>query len=753
LTQRRIKFTEAESHTTMGVEEVKGPGAVQDPVLDEKAPSVEVDLKSESEAEGAITDLYTPFPDVKGIEPEPNPLTVRAVLIGIILGSLVNASNVYLGLKTGFTFSATMFGAIFGFGGILLLTKMFPMIPGVGDRFGPQENSIIQAAATGAGGVSGMFVAGVPAMYRLELLSDDPIQDFGRILTITIVCAFFGIFAAVPLRKFFIINVARELNLVFPTPTATAMTIRSMHAVGSGAADAIKKIKALGYAFIGAFIHIIVSQYADGILHNWHPFTWIYLWSGRTNMTSIAAESWGWYIQITPAFFGSGMLVGLNAALSWWLGTVFAWAIVGPILVHYGEVVGSPTDDPNWKGLVSYGSMSGVGEEGWVASPRYWFLWPGVIVLIVYSLVEFVLHFRVLYDGTVYAVRETSVSLNNFMQRRGKSIGFLERQAAKVNNSDSLVEDFATPEQQVPIWAWVSGTIAAMILAIIVCEVQFNINGGLAIVACLLGLIFAFLSIYGGAVTDCTPLTASAKASQLVFGGITHGQEVKHAQRINLIAGNIASGTADVATALVSDFRVGFLLKTPPKAQFYAQTLGSVVAVFLAPGVFVLFMSAYPCVWNPDNLEDRCPFAAPSVTAWQAVAEAVTLPELPIPKSSAIFCGVMGAICVIQATVKNFYLTGEREKYRNWLPNWMSIGVAWVIGVDSAYANAVAAGAVFAAVWRKYKPASFETYCFAVAAGLIAGEGLGGVLNAALELGKVSGTYKGNWIATPGETW
>ena len=57
-------------------------------------------------------------------------------------------------------------------------------------------------------------------MYRLELLSDNPIDDFPRILTLTIICAFFGIFAAVPLRKFFIINVARELNLVFPTHIA-----------------------------------------------------------------------------------------------------------------------------------------------------------------------------------------------------------------------------------------------------------------------------------------------------------------------------------------------------------------------------------------------------------------------------------------------------------------------------------------------------------------------------------------------------
>lgn len=69
--------------------------------------------------------------------------------------------------------------------------------------------------------MAGLFVAGLPAMYRLSLLSENPKDDFGRILTITLVCAFFGLFAAVPLRKFFIINVARELNLVFPSPTAT----------------------------------------------------------------------------------------------------------------------------------------------------------------------------------------------------------------------------------------------------------------------------------------------------------------------------------------------------------------------------------------------------------------------------------------------------------------------------------------------------------------------------------------------------
>ncbi|KAF4971700.1 hypothetical protein FZEAL_9764 [Fusarium zealandicum] len=726
------------------------------PTYEDKQPHFDVDLKSDTDGdEDRITDLFSSFPPAKGVEYEPNPLTVRAVVVGIILGSLVNASNVYLGLKTGFTFPATMFGAIFGYGFILMLTKAMPNVPILGGKFGPQENSIIQAAATGAGGMSGVFVAGLPAMYRLELLSENPKEDFARILTITFVCALFGLFAAVPLRRFFIINVARELNLVFPTPTATAMTIRSMHAVGSGAADAVRKIKALAYAFLIAFLIIVVGQYADGILHNWHIFTWFYAWGGYSVPGLLDIESWGWYVQLTPAFFGSGILVGLNAAISWWGGTVVAWGLVGPLLVHYGECIGIMVGEDKWEGLTRFSLMTGVDEPGYVPSPRYWFLWPGVMVLMVYSLIEFFLHGKVVWDGVKFALRESARSINNRLQARGHHVSFFEKQAAKADEDSGLVEDFALADQQVPTWVWVAGTAVFMAVACIVAEVQFHMNAGLAILACILGLIFAFMSIYGGAVTDCAPLTASAKASQLVYGGITKGNfDIKSAQRINLVAGNIASGTADVANSLVSDFRVGFLLRTPPNLQFYAQALGTFVSVFLAPGIFVLFMSAYPCVYRPSpDPADICPFAAPSVAAWEAVATAVTMPSIPIPRSSAIFSIVMGIVCAIQAIVKHFYLVGSREKYRDWLPNWMSVGVAWVLGPDSGYANAILFGSITAWWWRKWFRNHFEMYAFAIAAGLIAGEGLGGVINAALELGKVSGTFKGTEIALPGAEW
>lgn len=73
-------------------------------ITDEKAPSVDIKSDESDGGDPPITDLFVSLPPLKGVEPEDSPLTVRAVAVGIALGSLVNASNVYLGLKTGFTF-------------------------------------------------------------------------------------------------------------------------------------------------------------------------------------------------------------------------------------------------------------------------------------------------------------------------------------------------------------------------------------------------------------------------------------------------------------------------------------------------------------------------------------------------------------------------------------------------------------------------------------------------------------------------
>ncbi|TKX22412.1 oligopeptide transporter-like protein 1 [Elsinoe australis] len=720
---------------------------------DPKGPHASVeDLEKELELEEPELDLYKPFPVSKDIAHEEHILTPRALIVGIILGSLVNCSNVYLGLKTGFTFGSSMFGAIFGYGIVKLFSKYCADVPFLGGPFGPQENSIIQAAATGAGGLSGLFVAALPAMYQLNLLSYNPIDDIGRIFPLTLVCSFFGLFFVTPLRKFFIINVARELRLMFPTSTATAMTIRSMHAAGGGGAEAMKKLKALGIAFGAAIVQRVASYYAVGILYDWHVFTWIFIW-GKHNNAAIYAENWGWLIEWTPAFLGSGMLVGLNSAISMMVGSVLAWGIIGPLLVKYGICVGIAnvtladlkagdiTQEfyDQWKESVTFYSMSTKTITSATPSPRYWLLWPGVMIMVCASLAEFFVQYKIIWKGLVSAWQAAAGGIAKYQQKRGKpTSAFLEKHSQTTTHADD-VQDFALPKDQVRAWEWGLGLVVTLVVTCIIGALQFDMNVGMSILASILAFMFAFLCIQCGGVTDVTPLTAAAKASQLVFGGVTAPQNlsVSQKQTLNLVAGGIASGAADMATTLTSDFRTGFLLRTPPRSQWYAQAIGTFIAVWLAPGIFVLFMSAYPCVIRPDEY-DTCAFSAPSVSAWRAVAVAVTAPSFNIPISSAIFACVMGAVAAVQALVRHFYLVGKHEYIRGYLPNWMAVALAFVIP-QTYYSTAMLIGAIVAHFWAKKRAASFDMYCYAVAAGLIAGEGLGGVVGACLELGGVSG--------------
>jgi len=154
---------------------------------------------------------------------------------------------------------------------------------------------------------------------------------------------------------------------------------------------------------------------------------------------------------------------------------------------------------------------------------------------------------------------------------------------------------------------------------------------------------------------------------------------------------------------------------TSPVKQWIAQAIGTFFAIWIAPGLFVLFTSAYPCIYDA-SLAKGCPFMVPSVSAWAAVAQAVTVPNIPIPLSSGIFAVVMGVVSIIQAIVRHKYLVGDREKYREWLPNWGAIALSWVIPAP-VFANAALIGAVAAAIWRKYNYRTWEIYGYAIAAG------------------------------------
>jgi OPT oligopeptide transporter protein len=84
-----------------------------------------------------VLDNKFPFPPLHGIPEEDHIITFRALIIGAALGAVVSASNIYLGLKTGWTFGASLFGSILGFSILKPLSRYAPKLLG-GGYFGPK---------------------------------------------------------------------------------------------------------------------------------------------------------------------------------------------------------------------------------------------------------------------------------------------------------------------------------------------------------------------------------------------------------------------------------------------------------------------------------------------------------------------------------------------------------------------------------------------------------------------------------------
>lgn len=193
--------------------------------------------------------------------------------------------SIYLGLKTGWTFGASLFGSIFGFAILKPLSRALPPWFG-GGYFGPKENCVCQSAATAAGSLGLVFTSGFPAAYQLGLLKS-PKEDFGRLITFMVACAYYGMFFAMPLRKFYIL----KQKLAFPSAVAAAFAIRSLHTGKDAESNARKKVMALFFSFATAITWKCVSEYAPGIMWDWH-WGWTLYRLGWSQ--AIRVENWNW---------------------------------------------------------------------------------------------------------------------------------------------------------------------------------------------------------------------------------------------------------------------------------------------------------------------------------------------------------------------------------------------------------------------------------------------------------------------------
>ena len=132
----------------------------------------------------------------------------------------------------------------------------------------------------------------------------------------------------------------------------------------------------------------------------------------------------------------------------------------------------------------------------------------------------------------------------------------------------------------------------------------------------------------------------------------------------------------------------------------------------------MLVTSAYPL--GGEQLPD------PAAFSWKAMAELLTqgLDALPPRAGTAVLLGV--AFGALLPLLRRF------PKLRPYLPSGLAIGIAFI--VQAFYSLVIFFGAIVLVVWQSRSPDTAKRLSFAVASGLVAGEGLFGIFKAAMTL-------------------
>lgn len=251
-------------------------------------------------------------------------LTARALLTGVLFGSVLAAGNVYTGLKCATIDSGSITASLLGFGLFAAFGRL------LGGRLSAGEINIVQATASTAGVIS--FVGGLMGPMPALALMGQATSPW-MMATWALALGFLGSFLGLALRER-LIEVER---LPFPTGAATAEVIETV--VGN-AQEAARRTKLL---VVSGPLAAFVTWLRDGsralLPQSLTP---------RFSIMGISSESLNLGVGLSPLLMATGMLMGLHAATSFVLGGALNWLLIGPRLVRAGLAEGTYTSIVSW---------------------------------------------------------------------------------------------------------------------------------------------------------------------------------------------------------------------------------------------------------------------------------------------------------------------------------------------------------------------------------------------------------------------
>jgi putative OPT family oligopeptide transporter len=234
----------------------------------------------------------------------PAELTPRAVTLGVLLGLVFGASNVYLALKIGLTVSASIPIAV-------LSITIFRAL----GRATILENNIVQTTGSAADSVAAGVVFTIPAIL---LMGYD--LDIGRVTILAIAGGLMGVLLMIPLRRALIVK--EHGNLPYPEGTACAEVLIAGE---RGGVHAKTVFQAFGIAFL--------YKFGMTALKLWQEYP------GRVFRNYQNAEM---RIEVSPELLGVGYIIGPRIAGYLFAGGCLAYIVLMPAIKLFGSSMTEP---------------------------------------------------------------------------------------------------------------------------------------------------------------------------------------------------------------------------------------------------------------------------------------------------------------------------------------------------------------------------------------------------------------------------
>ena len=301
-------------------------------------------------------DVHKPYISAKKILPE---ITTQGIILAVLLGFLLTAANVYLGLYVGMTVSASIPAAVISMAVLRSLEKA-----NISKGTNILENNWVQTAVSSGESLAAGVIFTLPALLIMNSQSNGEIGwaefPYLKTLIIALVGGTIGVLFSISLRRIFIV----KEKLPYPEGVACAEVL----VAGEKGGNQVLPIF-VGIAF-GALYKLSSSVIANGKQvslglweHGWDGF---YTLSGKLDQSIAYAKSkTTFYLgaELSPALLGVGYIVGPGIASFVFFGGVLGAILIMPI----ASTILNPTDlfityisDEAAKGnIVNYGDYAG----------------------------------------------------------------------------------------------------------------------------------------------------------------------------------------------------------------------------------------------------------------------------------------------------------------------------------------------------------------------------------------------------------